>query len=67
MGILDNGIALVAIIGAVLLAAALLYAWFRNRGTSDRDLARTERATKDLYKAESAAEERRDDTIRPPQ
>ena len=66
MGAIQNGVGLVAIIGAVLLGAALIYAWTRNRNTSDRDRSHTEQATRDLYREEGKAEEKREEATRPP-
>lgn len=45
-----------AILGAAILGAAIAYAMIRNRGRNRADDARTEAATRDLYKSYDAAD-----------
>lgn len=46
-----------AIVGVVILGAAMAYALFRNKQHDDpRDIERSERGSHDLYAAESAKE-----------
>lgn len=49
---------LVVIVGPLLLAGVILFAVLRNRSTPSQD-ARTERATRELYKQQSAEDEPR--------
>ncbi|WP_404713556.1 hypothetical protein [Sphingomonas sp. MMS24-J13] len=45
-----DGIGLVAIIGGILLALALIFVVISNSRRSRQDVRRTEQGTKDLYK-----------------
>ena len=54
---MSGSLGLIAIIGAALLAVALLYAMLRNRRTPAQE-ARTEQATHDLYQREDRAAKR---------
>ena len=45
-----EGIGTVAAIGGIILALVLIYAVVMQRKRSARDVAHTERATRDLYK-----------------
>ena len=47
---MSGGIGIVAIIGGLLLAAVLLFAKLSNSRRTDREVRRTEDATRDLYK-----------------
>ena len=51
---------IITIVGPLLLAAVLLWAWLRNRRSRGGDADRTERATRDAYDREEEAR-RRDD------
>ncbi len=49
----------VVIAGPIILVAALLFAILRNRGRTPREEARTEQATRELYKQQSAEDRTR--------
>jgi hypothetical protein len=49
----------VVIVGPIILVAALLFAMLRNRKRSPREEARTEQATRELYKQQSAEDRTR--------
>jgi len=49
----------VVIVGPIILVAALLFAMLRNRKRSPREEARTEKATRELYKQQSAEDRTR--------
>ncbi|WP_265587756.1 hypothetical protein [Sphingomicrobium arenosum] len=58
---MPEGLGLVAIIGAALLLIVFIYAISRNKAKdSPADIARTERATDELYREEHEAAERRE-------
>jgi len=46
---------IITIVGPILLGVVLIWALLRNRGTTPREDAESERATKQLYKDEDAA------------
>ena len=50
---------LVIVIGPILLLAALLYAWLRNRNASQRNRARAERGAREVREEIAGEEERR--------
>jgi hypothetical protein len=52
---------IVTIVGPLLLAIVLTWALLRNRKSRPRDIERTERATRELYKEEDAAHRGEDD------
>ena len=61
---MPEGLGYIAIIGAALIAIVILYAMSRNKAKdSSADVARTERATHELYEEEHRAAERRDGEI----
>ena len=57
------GWGLQTIIGAALLAAVILWALLRNRGSSGTERDETEAATRDLYKEEDRAHRHEDDDV----
>lgn len=44
---------LVVLIGGFVLLGAIIYAWWQNRKSSPRDVARTEQATRELYEGDT--------------
>jgi hypothetical protein len=52
---------LITFIGPLLLAAVLLWVLLRNRKSRDRDVGRTEQATRDLYREEEEKRRTGDD------
>ncbi|GAA4215887.1 hypothetical protein GCM10022253_11180 [Sphingomonas endophytica] len=55
----DGWWSFVVIVGPIILVAALLFAMLRNRKRSPREEARTEQATRELYKQQSAEDRTR--------
>jgi hypothetical protein len=52
---------LLTIVGPILLFAVILWATLRNRKSTPREIERTEEATRELYKEEDAAHQKRSD------
>jgi hypothetical protein len=55
------GWALINIVGPLLLVIAIAWAVLKNRKSTRAEIDRTERATRDLYKAEDAAHRKDND------
>lgn len=56
------GWSLMTIVGPIILAVVLIWAMMRNR-TSKAELDRTERATRDLYRDQDAADKAMDNQV----
>jgi hypothetical protein len=54
---------LLTILGPILIVVVVLWAILRNRKSTRADIDRTEAATRDLYKEEDAAHQRRSDVV----
>lgn len=54
---------IITIVGPIVLAAVLLWALLRNRKTTPREDDRTDRATRDVYRAEEAEHHGESDNV----